>query len=145
MKIVRILFVVIAFLSVTACAAVSNGEIKLPISSALSGTNTAVVGIALDKNGFPLETVKEISLQPGQRVVLAGPDKFEVYFKGKKTPARQRYESNNGVIFIDIPKDILRRKEFMDEYKKNGYLRFDYAIVVNGKELDPPMIIGRNH
>ena len=118
---------------------------KLPVSYALSGTSTAVVGIAIDKNGIPKETVREIVLLPGQKVLFAGPDRFQISFKDKKSPNRKiKYESKNGVIVVDIPKDILDRGEFVDEFKKYNYVKFNYSIFINGKELDPPLIIRRD-
>lgn len=124
------------------CVTAGSKSDRLPVSYALPGTSTAVVGIALDKTGMPLETVKEIVLRPGQKVIFAGPDRFSIIFKNKKSPNKKiKYESGNGVVTVTIPKDILDNPEFVEEYRKNKFLRFDYAINVNGRELDPPMII----
>lgn len=118
----------------------------LPSSFALRGTSTALVGIALSDSGFPLETVKEVVLRPGQKAVFAGPNKFEIVFKNRKSPTRvTKYESINGVVSIDIPRDIFELKAFKDEGQKNNQIVFHYAIKVNGKELDPPMIIRRDN
>ena len=119
---------------------------KLPVSYALPGTTTAVVGIGIDKKGIPLETVREIVLLPGQKVVFAGPDRFQVSFKNKKAPTQQlRYESQNGTITVVVPKDILDQPAFAREFKEKEYVRFDYSIIVNGKELDPPLIVKRDN
>lgn len=142
MKVVKISIAILLVCIMNGCAATQSRTDKLPSSYALKGTNTAVVGIALDKTGFPVETVKEIVLHPGQRVVFAGPDRFEIIFKNKKSPNRQiKHDSKNGVVIVSIPKDILEKQEFAEEYRKNSFLRFDYSIIVNGKELDPPMVI----
>lgn len=130
----------------TAQSRVDNGSItrgdKLPTSYALPGTTTAVVGIGIDKKGIPLETVKEVVLKPGQKVIFAGPDRFLVSFKNKKSPSgKLRYESGNGIITVVIPRDILDKPEYREEFNKKKFVRFDYSIIVNGKELDPPMII----
>lgn len=118
----------------------------LPSSFALRGTSTALVGIALSDSGFPLETVKEVVLKPGQKAVFAGPNKFEIVFKNRKSPTKViKYESINGVVSIDIPRDIFELKGFKEEGKKNNQIVFHYAIRVNGKELDPPMIIRRDN
>lgn len=124
----------------------SSSKEKLPVSYALLGTSTAVVGIGIDKNGIPLETVKEIVLTPGQKVIFAGPDKFQIKFKKKKAPSRQvEYQSQNGVITVTIPRDILDQPQFSKEYREKKYLRFDYSIFVNGRELDPPLIVKRDN
>lgn len=117
---------------------------KLPISYALQGTSTAVVGIAIDTKGYPLETVKAIVLTPGQKVIFAGPDEFQISFKNKKSPTpKVNYKSERGVITVEIPKDILERAEYKREYIKNKSVEFNYAIRINGRELDPPIIVKR--
>lgn len=138
--------VILAFIGVVSgCSVAQERAKKLPSSYALPGTTTAVVGIGVDKKGIPLETVKEVVLKPGEKVVLAGPDRFFIYFKNKKSPNENlRYESKNGVVTVVIPKDILENPRFAEEYRKNKFIRFDYAINVNGRELDPPLIITNN-
>lgn len=123
---------------------VSSDSRKLPTSYALQGTSTAVVGIAIDKKGYPLETVRAIILTPGQKVIFAGPDEFQIAFKNKKAPTNQLdYRSEKGVITVVIPRDILDRPEFKREYAKNNSIEFNYAIRINGRELDPPIIVKR--
>lgn len=130
---------------VSGCSVAQERTKKLPSSYALPGTTTAVVGIAVDKKGIPLETVKEVVLKPGEKVILAGPDRFFIYFKNNKSPSGiTRFESKSGVVTVTIPKDIFENPKFSEEYKKNKFIRFDYAINVNGKELDPPLIIKNN-
>lgn len=138
---------VLAFLGfVSGCASADFKKQKLSSSFALQGTTTAVVGIALDKTGLPLETVKEVVLLPGQKVIFAGPDKFSIIFKDKKAPNRKlKYESENGVVTVFIPRDILEKPEFVEEFRKNKFLKFNYAINVNGIELDPPLIVRREN
>jgi hypothetical protein len=144
MKNFKLLMVVLLLGVINGCVATQTRTIKLPSAYALPGTSTAVVGIAVAKTGIPLETVKEVVLKPGQKVIFAGPDRFLISFKNQKFPEKVRYESGNGVVTITIPKDILERPEYREEYAKNKFVRFDYAINVNGKELDPPMIIRRD-
>ena len=146
MRFLKFMTAAMIFGVVSGCASAGSGEKKLPSSFALQGTKTAVVGIALDKKGFPMETVREVVLQPGQKVIFAGPDRFFIAFKGKKSPARKiKYESENGVVTVVIPKDIFENSELVEEYRKNNFLKFEYAINVNGRELDPPMIIRRDN
>lgn len=146
MKNLKYIIAIVVFGVMSGCASSGKKADLLPSSFALPGTTTAVVGIALDKTGFPVETVKEVVLLPGQKVIFAGPDRFFIAFKDKKAPNRKiKYESVNGVVTVVIPKDILERPEFVEEYRKNKYLRFDYAINVNGRELDPPMVIKKEN
>lgn len=144
MKKIKVFIVAVTLVLANGCSVAQSRTDKLPSAYALQGTNTAVVGIAVAKTGVPLETVKEVVLKPGQKVIFAGPDRFLITFKNKKFPERAKYESGNGVVAISIPKDILERPEYREEYAKYKFVRFDYAISVNGKELDPPMIIRRD-
>lgn len=151
MKFLKFLVPLVAIISINGCVASNTAPDprltkKLPSSYALKGTNTALVGIALTKDGFPIETVKEVVLLPGQKVIFAGPDRFQIVFKDKKTPNRViKHESSDGVISITIPKDILTKGDFAEEFRKNKFVQFNYSIIVNGKELDPPMIIKRDY
>lgn len=145
MSCIRYVFMVFLITCMSGCSHAQSKNERLPTAYAVPGTSTAVVGIALDKKGYPKETVKEIVLYPGQKVVFAGPDEFLVAFKNKKAPTKDiRYKSTNGAIRIEIPKDILERPEFIEEFRKNKFLRFDYSINVKGRELDPPIIIRRD-
>lgn len=127
------------------CSVAQTKPDRLPAAYALQGTNTAVVGIALDKSGVPLETVREVVLRPGQKAVFAGPDEFYIVFKDKKAPTETlRYISKDGIIRIDIPKEIFNDSKYAEEGRRNNYLKFNYSIIVNGKELDPPLIVKRN-
>lgn len=127
------------------CALAQTQTERLPNAYALPGTTTAVVGIAIDRKGYPKETVRAIVLHPGEKVVFAGPDTFLLAFKNKKAFGQQlRYQSKGGVVKLEVPRNILEREEFKEEYIKNKQLVFDYAITVNGKELDPPIIIRRD-
>lgn len=137
MKLLKFVMCMFFLLGLSGCAV---SECKPEIGRALPGTNTAVVGIFLDKNGTPKETVKEVIVHPGQNVLYAGPDKFKIVFKNKKTPNRVvSNPSKDGVVLIKIPTDIFEKKEFIEEFRKNKSLVFDYSIWVNGKEYDPPI------
>lgn len=135
---IKMLLLFIGFLVLSGCA---SHPCEKPVAGyALSGTNTAVVGIFLGKDGVPQETFKEVIVHPGQKVLYAGPDRFSIVFKNRKTPnGKVENESENGVVVVQIPLDIFEKKEFVDEFRKNNSLTFDYAIRVNGKELDPPI------
>lgn len=150
MRLFQLWFVVSVVISVSACASNITSENKelqcTDIAFALQGTNTAVIGIPVGKKGVPEALYKEIVLKPGQRVIFAGPDEFEIFFKNKKSPVKNlESRSSDGVVSIVIPADILRQKQFLEEYRKNGELRFNYGIRVKGKELDPVIIVKRDN
>lgn len=114
------------------------------IAAVLPGTNTAVVGISLDKNGMPKEQFSEVVLAPGQKVLFAGPDEFTIIFKDKKTPNRKiENPSSSNVVVIQIPNGILEQREFAEEFRRAGEVRFRYGIRVKDKELDPTIVIKR--
>ncbi len=152
MKFINFLIVALSVFSLNACVSAQgtvekgrNVSRELPVASAITGTSTAVVGIGVNKEGIPLETVKEIVLKPGQKVVFAGPDRFQIKFKKEKSPAGVvKFESKNGVITVSVPKDIFDKPEYAKEYQEQKYLRFDYSIYVNGRELDPPLIVRKD-
>jgi len=137
MKVFNILSALVLIMGVSGCASKSC---EPKVGTALPGTNTAIVGVYLQKDGTPQETVKEVVVHPGQNVLYAGPDEFSIIFKNKKTPnGSVENQSRNGVVLIKIPTDIFERKEFLEEFRKNNSLVFDYGIKVNGKEYDPPL------
>lgn len=147
MKIDAKLCLISMILFFSGCASALNDtrSEKLPESYALKGTRTALVGVAIDDKGIPLETVSAVILTPGQRAVFAGPDDFQIIFKGKRAPSRlMQYKSINGVVTIDVPKDIVKRADLKEEFEKNGQVRFDYAIRIKDRELDPPFIVKRD-
>lgn len=127
---------------IAGCSAVSS-EIKSHHTVyPMAGTNTAVVGVGVDKQGIPFVAAKEIIVEPGQKILFAGPDEFIVTFKNKKSPNRKiDNRSSGGVVKIDIPGEIFEQREFVEEYRKNGQLKFNYGVIVNGKELDPEIIV----
>jgi hypothetical protein len=119
---------------------------RLPTSYAVTGTATAIVGIGIDKKGMPLETVKEVVLLPGQKVVFAGPDKFKIEFKNKKAPSSEvSYESENGVVIVKVPKSIFKSPAYARELKEKGFVQFNYSIFINGRELDPTLVVRREN
>jgi|GEM_PF-653342 len=142
MKYIKYILVVGLFCVLNGCASKDCEPDKLSTGHALPGTETVVVGISLDKNGVPQESYKDVVAHPGQKVLYAGPDEFAVIFKNEKTPnGTVENKSSRGVVIIEIPEDIFDRPEFVEEFRKNNFLVFDYGIRVNGKELDPPMVI----
>lgn len=150
MRTIKYLFICTFFLFLSAC--MSNST-KLKNIGVLSGTDTAIVGISLDKKGYPQHTVGRIDVKPGQKVLFAGPEKFSIFFKNGVSPfndtdfrslpglnreglQKQRVEltSINGTVVIAIPKDLFDRPE----NKGKPYIDYYYGINVNGLEIDPP-------
>ena len=57
---------------------------------ALPGTNTIVISISIDENGYPQPSLMdEMTLHPGQKIVFAGPDEFTIFFKEGKSPFKK--------------------------------------------------------
>lgn len=130
---------------VAGCSAVSSEVKNHHTIYPMKGTNTAVVGIGVDRQGTPFVAAKEIVVEPGQKIIFAGPDEFIVTFKNKKSPNRKiNNPSRAGVVKIEVPSEIFEQSEFAEEYRKNGQLKFSYGVVVNGKELDPDIVIRRH-
>lgn len=129
---------------VAGCSAISSEIKNHHTVYPMVGTNTAVVGIGVDKQGIPFVAAREIIVEPGQKILFAGPDEFIVTFKNKKSPNRKiDNPSRSGVVKIEVPSEILEQREFVEEYRKNGQLKFNYGVIVNGKELDPEIIVRR--
>ncbi len=135
-------FVLFGAVAFAGCSAVSTEIASHHTVYPMKGTNTAVVGIGLDKQGIPFVAAKEIVVEPGQKIIFAGPDEFTVVFKNKKSPNRKiDNPSRAGVVKIEVPSEIFKQSEFVEEFRKNGQLRFNYGVIVNGKELDPEVIV----
>ncbi len=151
MRKIKYSFVFTFFLFLSAC---SCNSVKVKNISALSGTDTAVVGISLDSKGYPQHTVGRIEVKPGQKILFAGPEKFSIFFKNGISPyndsdfrslsglnreslQKQRVEfaSINNIVVIPIPKDLFDRPE----NRGKPYIDYYYGINVNGLEIDPPV------
>lgn len=146
MHYIKLVFVISLLVILSGCASIECKPQEGRAGYALPGTSTAVVGISLDEGGTPQVQVQKIVLYPGQKVLFAGPDKFSIFFKDRKTPnGKIENPSNEGVVVIAIPEDILEQKQFVEEFRKNESVTFKYGIRVNGKELDPDIIVKRPH
>lgn len=142
MKYLKCVLSVAFFCMLYGCASIDCVRDKPRTGYALPGTETVVVGISLDENGMPKESYKDVKVHPGQKVLFAGPDEFAIIFKNRKTPnGIVENISRDGVVLIQIPEDIFDRDEFVEEFRQNKFLTFDYGIRANGQELDPPMVV----
>jgi hypothetical protein len=136
------ILIVGVFLSIlSGCASIeckkSNTAVVLP------GTSTALVGLYIDKNGYPQASVETVVVAPGQRIVFAGPQVFDIIFKNKKSPVDVfELTSRNGILIIDIPKDVFIQED-RDDRSNQGKkeISYKYGIRVNGKITDPEIIV----
>jgi len=120
---------------------------KQPPNQALEGTETAIVGLYIDKDGYPQATTQKVNVYPGQKIIFAGPENFDIFFKDEKSPIQQpEVRSSNGIVIIEIPKDIFDRADReakagnKDELKE---LIYRYGIRANGKVTDPEIGVNR--
>jgi hypothetical protein len=138
MKFINYIFIIGFAISVSGCA---HLEKKCDSGVVLQGTDTAVVGLYIDNDGFPRANVGEVVLSPGQRVVFAGPNQFEIFFKDQRSPNGQlENRSNNGIVVIDIPRDIFERSARINASATTvsaKELIYRYGIRANGKVTDP--------
>jgi hypothetical protein len=143
MRHIKILSVVIVLLALEGCVTrdCSSGS-----GDVLQGTNTAVVGLFVDDDKNPQTAVDKVTVRPGQKIIFAGPDKFEILFKDQRSPIGElEIESSGGVIVIEIPADIFERdqRETKSTERKTE-LVYRYGIRVNGKVTDPSIHIIRS-
>jgi hypothetical protein len=134
-------FFVAAFtaLILTGCA---SFNCKHNTGSVLQGTDTAIVGLYIDKNGYPQTDVDIITVRPGQKIVFTGPDRFEIFFKNQQSPIdKLEVQSSNGIIAIEIPKNIFERQRTTNISVKEIIYR--YGIRANGKVTDPSIRVER--
>lgn len=111
-------------------------------ATVLPGTDTAVVKIYLDKRDYPQATAEIVTVKPGQKILFAGPDQFEIIFKNQQSPiGKLEVRSENGVVVIEIPKDIFERNRKKAGTSAARELLYKYGIQVNGKLTDPTIRI----
>jgi hypothetical protein len=124
----------------------------------IKNTNTAIVGIPLTEDKkLPksLEKLK-IKVKTGQKVVFAGPEKFEIFAKNNNFAIFKAYTqtqscdkqsqeclaSKDGVINLNIPKpkdisDPAIAKQLREQKK----IIVPFGIRIDGDEIDPEMEI----
>ncbi len=121
----------------------ADGACKKKECRALPGTNTIVISISIDENGYPQPSLlDEMTLHPGQKIVFAGPDEFTVFFKEGKSPFKKsEFKSKDGVVTLQIPPRIFEDNRFSEEIYRNTGITFNYGVEVNGKITDPTIRI----
>lgn len=128
------------------CATVADNEpskkvnykrlLQEDLDRPIKGTDTAVVEIGLDSKGMPFVKRKGVVVKVGQRVVLVGPEKFNIRFPEGTPFESAEYETGDAVMNFEIPREI--KKSFKNEKEP---LIFKYDIIVGNQVLDPFIII----
>ena len=142
MRYFKIFFATIVLFISAGCASL---DCKPTTGKALPGTDTIVVGIYIDKKGYPQANIDTIRARPGQKIIFVGPDKFEIFFKDQNSPIdSQEVRTSNNVLTIEIPENIFEREQrkskATDSLKE---LIYRYGIRANGKETDPQIVVSR--
>jgi hypothetical protein len=124
----------------------------------IKNTNTAIVGIPLTKEQkLPksLEKLK-IKVKTGQKVVFAGPEKFEIFAKDNNfavlgintqtsncdKASQDCIGSKDGVINITIPKPKdISNPALVKELREKKKIIVPFGIRIDGDEIDPEMEI----
>lgn len=143
MRHIRFFSAVIVLLVLGGCV---NRDCKPDVGVVLQGTDTAIIGLFLDASGYPQAITNKVTVRPGQKIIFAGPAKFEILFKDQKSPVGElELESSGGVVVIEIPKDIFERdqRETKSKDVKNE-LVYRYGIRVDGRVTDPSIHIIRS-
>jgi hypothetical protein len=112
---------------------------------ALKGTESVLVGLYVDQNGYPQSQFKTVRVFPGQKIIFAGPDKFDILFKDRSSPVgKLELPSENGILVIEIPRDIFdKEQKAAKNDKRINELRYNYGIRVDGRVTDPEIIVTR--
>jgi hypothetical protein len=133
-------FIAIMLMILAGCASL---ECKPGSGSVLLGTDTATVGLYIDKNGYPQASVDKVTVAPGQKIVFVGPKQFDIIFKDQRSPIEKtEIRTSNGILVIEIPKNIFDLEDRKSpENKGKNELVYRYGIRVNGKVTDPTIII----
>jgi hypothetical protein len=138
MSYIKIFLFTLVMLVSSGCA--SQG-CKPQAGAALRGTETALVGVYIDEKGFPQANVDTVTILPGQRIVFAGPDEFDIFFKDQRSPIDKfEVKSTNGIVVIEIPKDIFERERANSKAPSpttTKDLLYRYGIRVKDKVTDP--------
>ena len=141
MRYIKFLFASFAMLMSVGCASLDCKPTKGVV---LPGTDTAIVGIYIDKKGYPQATVDTVTVKPGQKITFVGPDKFEILFKNQISPiSKLETGTSNGILVIEIPKEIFERQQSAKNTVEIRELIYKYGIRANGKVTDPTIRVER--
>lgn len=142
MRFIKTAFILTLLLSTNTFA---DGKCNKGKCRALPGTNTIVISISIDENGYPQPSLMDdMTLHPGQKIVFAGPDEFTIFFKDGKSPFKKHeFKSKDGIVILQIPEHLFEDTRFFEENYQNGNISFNYGVRVNDKVTDPTIIITR--
>ncbi len=123
----------------------ASKDCKPGAGKVLKGTDTALVGLYIDDKGYPQAIVKSVVVYPGQKIIFAGPDQFDILFKDNKSPIdAMEIRSSRGLVTIEVPIDIFERKQRESKSADaKDELRFNYGIRVKDKVTDPEVVVRR--
>lgn len=140
----RFMIFVVMLLVMGGCA---TRDFNPEVGMVLPGTDTAIVGLYIDKKGFPQTKIEKVTVYPGQKIIFAGPDQFDILFKDQKSPiGKLEVRSSNGIVVIEIPENIFDQYDRVSKAAGNSEIKeliYSYGIRVNGKVTDPSIHIGR--
>jgi len=144
MRYINFFIILVTLFTLEGCAIVDS---KLSKGTALPGTETAIVELYIDKNGYPQANIDKVIVYPGQKIIFAGPDKFDILFKDQKSPiGKLEIQSSNGIVTIEIPKDIFERTQREPKAADSRNIKqllYRYGIRVNDKVTDPEIGVNR--
>lgn len=125
--------------SLGGCASVDCEKSKT--TTVLPGTPNAMVGLYIDKKGFPQPTAETVVVAPGQNIVFVGPERFEIFLKDNRSPLAKNelsLSTTTGSLTLHIPKDVFAQEDRDDPSNKGkDEIIYKYGIRANGKETDP--------
>ena len=108
MRYLNSFFIASIFFALSSC---SRLDCKPDKGLVIPGTDTAVVELRLDKNGYPQPNVEQVTVAPGQKIIFVGPNQFEILFKDNRSPIEQpEVRSANGIVTVEIPKNIFEMR-----------------------------------
>ena len=122
-----IVLCVIALLMATGCTSVGR---------TLKGTDTAPIRISLGRDGTPRVDIATVVVKVGQRVVFVGPEEFTIDFPQDTPFNSKRIDAENAVINLVVPEQVRGKAQ-----SGAKTIKFKYDVIVNGKRLDPHMIV----
>lgn len=136
MRFIKTVSVLTLLLSINTFA---DGKCNKRECRVLPGTNTIVISISIDDNGYPIPSLMDdMTIHPGQKIVFAGPDEFTIFFKDGKSPFKKHeFKSKDGIVILQIPPHIFEDNRFFEETYQNGNISFNYGVNANGKVTDP--------